>query len=120
MQRCIYNKSMNKKQFRNICLGLLPLLLCGCMSQLYQVTGGDRAAGTVTLSCDVTFWEGCAAAKTAEMQNDARKTCARWGYEDAVPFGGHTIDQDGGFGWGRVDVTYQCIGHLENSENKQE
>lgn len=88
------------------------LVMAGCASNsTYYLSGGNRAAGTVTLTCSYPAaalrWEMNCDDVTPENEQAAKLACQRWGYQDAKPFGSVRFSV-----WGE-EIEYQCIGDLE-------
>lgn len=89
------------------------LILSGCTTVPYQVAGGDRAGGSVTMSCNFDLAQTCSSEVTTQMMNQAAEACERWGYESAIPFGGSRRIYDVGQYAGRIEIDFQCMGDLE-------
>lgn len=89
------------------------LVLSGCATAPYQVAGGDRAGGSITMSCNFDLAQSCDSGVTTEMMHQAAEACERWGYESAIPFGGSKRIYDVGQYAGRIEIDFQCMGDLE-------
>lgn len=96
---------------------IVPILLiiAACASQSYFLSGGDRAAGSVTMTCNYDLFAACNEPDLQALQMPAIEACRNWGYSGAEPFGGLKRTQTDEY-TGYVEVSYQCIGHLERSE----
>ena len=89
------------------------LFFYGCTTVPYQVAGGDRAGGSITMSCNFDLAQSCDSGVTTEMMHQAAEACERWGYESAIPFGGSRRIYDVGQYAGRIEIDFQCMGDLE-------
>lgn len=94
---------------------LIPLFIIGCASPGYFLSGGDRAAGSVTMLCNYDILTSCQEPDLQALQIPAIEACRNWGYTGAQPFGGLKKTQTDEY-TGYIEVSYQCIGHLEKSE----
>lgn len=89
------------------------LILVGCATtNSYVLTGGDRAGGSVTLTCSYDILTNCSATPTPDMQRLASQACSRWGYQSASPFGGYRKIPTNDY-TGNIEISYQCLGDLE-------
>ena len=91
---------------------ILIILVSGCTTAPYFVSGGNRAGGTITMNCNYSIAEACSMGVTTEMMHEAAEACDRWGYESAIPFGGIKRIPYNEY-QGRVEVDFQCMGDLE-------
>lgn len=99
---------------KQIITTLLPLLLItGCAASNYYMAGGDRAGGSVTMVCNYDIVTPCKDDVTTDMMNKAKETCARWGYESAMPFGGIRNAYNPNTYSGTKEIAFQCLGDLE-------
>ena len=91
----------------------LSLLLAGCATtKSFVVTGGDRAGGSVTLTCFYDLFTTCDPTPTPDMNNMAAQACSSWGYSSAKAFGGFRRVPTDEYS-GNIEVNYQCLGDLE-------
>ena len=97
---------------KKISIGFLLLLVTGCATTSYVVSGGDRAAGTVRLVCNYDILTACGTDVTPEMRKSAIDTCIRWGYDGATPFGGYVKNPADEY-TGHITIDFQCVGDLE-------
>ena len=87
-------------------------VLSGCTAQVKGApVGGSRADGTAALAYEYGMF-GVPPVNYAEMQQQAKARCARWGCQHAERFGGQirTCVAQGSSGclaW-RVSIDYQC------------
>ena len=88
------------------------VLLSGCASTDYFVADGDRAGGTVTLVCNYDIVTQCPDRPSREQLNEAARACINWGYKDAEAFGSVRRFRESEYE-GRLEMTFQCIGDLE-------
>lgn len=96
---------------KNLFVSTALLILFGCASSSYFLTGGNRAAGSVTLTCNYDITTRCEP-NYSEMQSSASEACKKWGYHYAEAFGAvKTVRTDDYAGY--HEMQYQCVGHLE-------
>ena len=88
------------------------LILSGCATSSYFLTGGDRSAGSVTLTCNYDLLDTQCEPNYQEMARAASEACSKWGYRDAEAFGGVKKVQTDKY-TGYLEMQYQCIGDLE-------
>jgi hypothetical protein len=89
---------------------------CATKKEFYAM-GGSRADGTVDMAYEFQQFES-PVVSLQQAQAVAKSKCSVWGYRDAEPFGGKSVNchQRNGFGTcvaGQVLVKYQCIGNLD-------
>jgi len=88
-------------------------LVAGCtVSKQFIASGGDRSAGTITLSLTYGMMQKVKTDPEATYQ-EALSRCAAWGYSDAEPFGfveTKCIQHDGTYCLKyMMSIDYQCI-----------
>lgn len=89
-------------------------IFCGCATSPYTLVSGNRAGGSVLFSCNYeVLYAYCEDEISPDMWRQARRACINWGYDDATPFGGVRVIQDGD-DYGRQEIEFQCIGDLES------
>lgn len=89
------------------------LILFGCATtNSFVLTGGNRAGGSVTLTCTYDILTNCGTTPTADMNRLAIQACKRWGYQSASPFGGYRRLPINDY-TGNIEISYQCLGDLE-------
>ena len=97
---------------RNTTILIVLFILSGCATSSYFLTGGNRAAGFVTLTCNYDITTSCEP-NYQEMKRMSSEACRNWGYSGAKAFGGVTDIETDDYG-GYLEMQYQCIGDLES------
>lgn len=96
----------------------ISAVISGCATKKeFYATGGSRADGTIDMAYEFHPFES-PVVSLQQAQTVAKSKCSVWGYRDAEPFGGKSVNcyQRNGFGTceaGQVLVKYQCIGNLD-------
>lgn len=85
-------KSGKRTMTRSVPAALAITMVLGCTdydagNEGFVLTSGNRAAGTVTMSCNYNRISPCIPPTAANRQN-AADACRKWGYTSAEPFGG--------------------------------
>lgn len=96
---------------------LAAIALTGCaVKKDFYAMGGSRADGTVDMAYDFAQFEE-AVINHQQAATIAKQKCGVWGYDNAEPFGGQTMNCHQRNGWGtciagQVVIKYQCVGDI--------
>ncbi|WP_313281663.1 YecR family lipoprotein [Stutzerimonas balearica] len=99
-------------------LAIIALSGCATKKDFYAM-GGSRADGSVDMAYDFRPFEK-PVVNQQQAYAIAKQKCSVWGYSQAEPFGGQTVNCQQRDGWGncvagQVIVKYQCIGNIDAS-----
>ncbi|WP_313241188.1 YecR family lipoprotein [Stutzerimonas kunmingensis] len=103
-----------------IATALATIVLTGCAAKKdFYAMGGSRADGSVDMAYDFKPFEK-PVVNQQQAFSIAKQKCGVWGYSNAEPFGGQTVNCQQRDGWGncvagQVIVKYQCIGNIDAS-----